>query len=86
LFYFCFIFSFHQINLTSIHFLAFSILYVVCGIPFGFFADKYSRKYLVIFGIVIWSAMTIWQAAAKTYAELVIARMGLGVGEVKPLN
>ena len=37
---------------------AFSLFHVLVSIPLGFLADKSSRKWLLIAGLVIWCTMT----------------------------
>ena len=44
-------------------------------------ADSKSRKWIIIVGISIWSAMTAACGLAKTFTQLLFARIGVGVGE-----
>src|SRR5258708_33177470 len=60
---------------------AFIWIYAVIGVPFGRIADRYSRKKLLAFGVVIWSTLTAYGGVAMTYAMLMISRIGVGVGE-----
>lgn len=59
----------------------FAVVVVLCGIPLGSLADRYSRKNLLIFGIIMWSASTVTQGLAKEYWHLLVSRIGLGIGE-----
>lgn len=61
--------------------LAFGIFYAVMGLPMGMLADRKSRKKLVIFGITLWSAATIWSGFAHSFGELFAARLLVGLGE-----
>ncbi len=73
-----------QINDTLIgllHGLAFAVFYTIFGIPIGRLADSKSRKWIIIVGISVWSAMTAACGLAKTFGQLLIARIGVGVGE-----
>jgi MFS family permease len=73
-----------QINDTMIgllHGLAFAVFYTIFGIPIGRMADSKSRKWIIIVGISIWSAMTAACGLAKTFTQLLFARIGVGVGE-----
>ena len=59
----------------------FAIFYVVCGIPIARWADRYNRVNIVSASIAIWSAMTAVSGFAASYAHLLAARIGVGVGE-----
>ncbi len=61
--------------------ISFSLFYGVMGIPFGWAADRLSRRNLLIFGIAIWGCCTIASGFTTTFTQLVITRMGLGLGE-----
>jgi MFS family permease len=60
---------------------AFIWIYAIIGVPFGRVADRYSRKKLLAFGVVIWSTLTAFGGVAMNYAMLMISRIGVGVGE-----
>lgn len=47
----------------------------------GFLADKYSRKKMIIFSAMIWSAFTLWTGFASSFSELLIARAFMGISE-----
>ena len=50
--------------------------------PFGgFFADKYSRKKAIVFSAMIWSAVTLWTGCARSFRELLVARIFMGISE-----
>lgn len=61
--------------------LAFSLFYVTLGIPIGWLADRVNRRNIVIAGIALWCLMTAACGLAKSYAQLFLARVGVGVGE-----
>jgi MFS family permease len=61
--------------------LAFAIFYTALGLPMGRIADTGSRRTLVVWGVVFWSAMTTLCAGARSFWSLFFARMGVGVGE-----
>src|SRR5690349_24256475 len=43
--------------------------------PFGgFFADKYSRKKVILTSVLVWSAVTLWTGFVSSFEELLIAR------------
>ena len=61
--------------------LSFAILYTTLGIPFGRLADRHSRKVIISFGAITWSVMTAFCGLAQGFAQLFMARVGVGVGE-----
>lgn len=60
---------------------AFSVIYAVCGIPMGRLADIYSRKVMIIVGLVVWSLMTFISGFATSLTFLVVARFFVGISE-----
>lgn len=60
---------------------AFSFIYAVCGIPMGRLADLYSRKLMIVLGLVVWSLMTVVSGFATSLTFLIVARMFVGVSE-----
>jgi MFS family permease len=61
--------------------LAFSIFYTLLGVPIGRLADRKSRRGIIAIGITIWCIMTAACGLAKTFTQLFLARVGVGVGE-----
>lgn len=61
--------------------LAFAAIYTVLGIPLARIADRSHRVNLIAISIVAWSAFTALTGFAKNYAHLLIARIGVGIGE-----
>ncbi len=60
---------------------ALALFYVAAGIPLGRLADKTNRRNMIAIALTIWSAMTAFCGMAQSYAQLLVARMGVGVGE-----
>ncbi len=60
---------------------AFVIFYLFLGLPIARLADTRSRRTIVGVGIAIWSVMTALCGTARTYGQLFVARIGVGVGE-----
>lgn len=60
---------------------AFALLYSIFGVPCGAFADRYSRKFLIIGGIVFWSIATSLCGLATGFWMLFLSRMAVGLGE-----
>jgi MFS family permease len=61
--------------------LAFGIFYATLGIPIARLADKHSRVNIISICLAIWSVMTAISGLAQNYWQLLIARIGVGVGE-----
>lgn len=60
---------------------AFAVFYALFGIPLGRLADVWTRTRLIAVGLSFWSVMTAASALARTFAQLSLARIGVGVGE-----
>ena len=60
---------------------AFALLYALCGIPLARIADRGSRRMLLTVCLGLWSVMTMLCGAVSGYWQMLIARMGVGVGE-----
>ena len=60
---------------------AFAIFYSVLGVPIARLADRTNRKTLITVGVVLWSVMTAACGLTKTYWQLFLMRVGVGVGE-----
>jgi MFS family permease len=60
---------------------AFALFYTVAGLPLGWLADRMSRRLLIALGQLAWSLSSASFGLGNTYAQLVSARIGVGVGE-----
>ncbi len=63
--------------------LAFALFYTVLGIPIARLADRQttSRPKLIAVALALWSAMTALCGVAQNFWQLLLARIGVGVGE-----
>lgn len=61
--------------------LAFSLFYAALGIPLARLAERRSRVGIIASVTAIWSVMTALSGAASSFAQLLLCRMGVGVGE-----
>ena len=59
----------------------FAIFYVTMGIPIARLADKGNRRNIVTAALGLWSIMTALSGAARHFIQLLLARIGVGVGE-----
>lgn len=60
---------------------SFALFYVVAGIPLGRMADKGNRRNLISWALATWSGMTALCGLAQNFWQLLLARIGVGVGE-----
>ncbi|MEH6592348.1 MAG: MFS transporter [Halioglobus sp.] len=60
---------------------AFAVFYVTAGIPIAGWADRSNRRNIVALSLLIWSGMTAMSGAVQNYTQLLLARIGVGVGE-----
>jgi len=61
--------------------LAFGIFYATLGIPIARLADRHSRVSIISICLAIWSGMTALSGLAHNYWQLLVARIGVGIGE-----
>jgi MFS family permease len=61
--------------------ISFAIFYTILGFPIGRLADTRSRRAIMGWGIAAWSVMTAACGLARNYGQLLLARVGVGVGE-----
>lgn len=59
----------------------FTIMYAIVGLPLGSIADKWYRTRLIAIGTTMWSLLTAATGMAQTYAQIFVARLGVGLGE-----
>lgn len=60
---------------------AFAAFYATLGIPIASYADRGNRRNLIAGALTIWSAMTALSGLANNFWQLLLARIGVGVGE-----
>ncbi|MCU4336283.1 spinster family MFS transporter [Acinetobacter dispersus] len=76
----------HDLMLSDTQFsllqgLAFSLFYAFMGIPIAALADKKSRIKIISIGIAFWSLATAACGLSKNFAQMFLARLGVGAGE-----
>ncbi|MDN3922541.1 spinster family MFS transporter [Roseateles violae] len=59
----------------------FALVYALLGIPLARLADRVGRPLVVGTGLVVWSAATVACGFAGAFMPLLLARIGVGVGE-----
>ena len=60
---------------------AFGIFYAIIAIPIAWLADRKSRVNIIAAAVALWSLFTAACGMVQTYTQLVVARMGVAVGE-----
>ncbi|MDO9487534.1 MAG: MFS transporter [Sphingomonadaceae bacterium] len=60
---------------------AFAIFYATMGLPLGWMVDRKRRTWLIAAGVALWSLATIACGLARSFGQLFVARMTVGVGE-----
>jgi len=60
---------------------AFALFYTTAGIPIARLADRSSRRSIIAVGLVVWSGMTAASGMVRSFTELAMARIGVGIGE-----
>ena len=61
--------------------MAFAIFYTAFGLPIARMAEGRGRTVILSSSIAVWSLMTMLCGVAQSYAQLLLFRMGVGVGE-----
>ena len=61
--------------------LAFAVLYTSAGIPIARLADRANRARIINWSLVLFSVMTAACALAMSYWQLLVARIGVAIGE-----
>ena len=58
-----------------------ALFYVGMGIPLSWLCDRTNRRNLLAASVAVWSAMTAITGFTRGYVDLLLARVGVGVGE-----
>jgi MFS family permease len=61
--------------------LSFALLNATLGVPIARFAERGSRPLILAVSIGVWSGFTALCGITRTFPQLVLARIGVGVGE-----
>lgn len=59
----------------------FAVFYVTMGIPIARLADRGNRRNIVAISLGLWSMMTACSGVSRNFVQLLLARVGVGVGE-----
>ncbi len=74
-------FSLNDTQFAMLQSVAFGIFYTVACIPLGWLADRYQRRVIMAVSLAFFSAFAIGSGLARSYMQLFLTRVGVGVGE-----
>lgn len=60
---------------------AFAVFYTVLGLPIARIAESFNRVWIIGASLTVWSGFTLACGAAGNFIQLVLCRIGVGVGE-----
>ncbi len=60
---------------------AFLVVYALLSPIGGYLSDRFSRKFIILCSLVVWSIVTWLTGKAETYYELLLARAAMGISE-----
>ena len=60
---------------------SFALVYITAGIPIAYWADRGNRRNIIALAVTVWSGMTALSGFAQNYGQLLLARIGVGIGE-----
>jgi MFS family permease len=60
---------------------SFAVFYVTCGIPIARWADRANRVNIIAASLTVWSLMTAICGLVSNFTQLLLARIGVGIGE-----
>jgi predicted MFS family arabinose efflux permease len=60
---------------------AFATLYAFSGLPIARLAERFNRVFIISTALAVWSALTALCGTAANFAQLLMLRMAVGVGE-----
>ena len=60
---------------------AFAVFYTLMGLPIAWLADRSNRRNIIALAVGAYSIMTVLCGAAQSFSHLLLARIGVGVGE-----
>jgi MFS family permease len=70
-----------DVEMSLIKGLSFAFFFAVAGLPIGWLVDRRNRRNIIMVGVLLWSLMTALCGLAPNFHWLLVARMGVGIGE-----
>jgi MFS family permease len=76
----------HDLNLSDSQLglltgLAFAMLYTILGLPIARWSERGDRRLIISVALMVWSGFTLLSGLVRSYAQLLICRVGVGIGE-----
>jgi MFS family permease len=68
-------------GIASLTGVSLGLFYVTFGFPIAWLIDRSNRKVIIAASVAAWSAMTVLCGLAHNYLQLIVSRIGVGVGE-----
>jgi len=70
-----------DVQISLLQGFSFALLYAAVAIPLAWISDRHNRKWVILFGLICWTAATFSSGLAMGFAMLFAARMAVGFGE-----
>ena len=70
-----------DVEISLLQGFSFALLYALLAVPLAWIADRGNRKWVILCGMIAWSAATFSSGLAIGFAMLFAARMMVGIGE-----
>lgn len=70
-----------DVQFSLVHGVAFGAFYAVFGLPMGYIVDRFSKRWVLFWGISVWSVATLACGMARSFPALAVFRFGVGAGE-----
>ncbi|WP_394728676.1 MFS transporter [Altererythrobacter sp. GH1-8] len=73
--------SLTDVQISLLQGFSFALLYAFMALPLAWVADRHNRKWVILGGLICWSAATFSSGLAMGFAILFVTRMLVGIGE-----
>jgi MFS family permease len=70
-----------NIQIALVHGVAYSLFYAAAGVPLGWAVDRFSPRWIIFCGVLIWSISTMLCAFSTGFNTLFAGRLAVGIGE-----
>src|SRR5262245_15901959 len=69
-----------EVQMSLLMGMSFAVFYTFFGIPLGRLADSKNRRTIIALGFACWSLFTAGCGVARNFIQMLLLRMGVGVG------
>jgi MFS family permease len=70
-----------DVQFSLLHGLGFALTFAIFGFVLGILADRLARRWVIYAGVTVWSLATAACGLAQQFWHLLLARVGVGIGE-----